>query len=158
MNNLKKIRYLTYLFIVLLVLSGITAFPVETELRYLLQIFKVSTDFYRPLDNGILNWISKSYFAMKDTNLKYPFIAYGFDWLAFGHIVIALFFIPVLVDPKKYILNLDMGIIACIGVWPLAFIAGIYRGIPIFWTLIDCSFGFFGLILLLIIRRLIKQS
>jgi hypothetical protein len=32
----------------------------------------------------------------------YPFLAYGTDWLAFAHIVIAVFFIGPLVKPKDY--------------------------------------------------------
>jgi hypothetical protein len=31
-------------------------------------------------------------------------------------------------------------------VFPLAFIAGAVRGIPMYWRLIDCSFGVAGLI------------
>ena len=37
MTLLKKIRLLILFFIVALILSGVTAFPVETELRWLLS-------------------------------------------------------------------------------------------------------------------------
>jgi hypothetical protein len=33
------------------------------------------------------------------------------------------------------------GLIASAGIFALAFIAGPVRGIPWFWTLVDCSFG-----------------
>lgn len=39
-------------------------------------------------------------------------------------------------------------LIACILIFPLAFIAGHFRGITIGWQLIDCSFGAFGFLLL----------
>ena len=48
---------------------------------------------------------------------------YGTDWLAFGHFAIAIAFV------------------------------GALRGIPVWWRLIDCSFGVFGLIPLWLCRR-----
>jgi hypothetical protein len=50
-----------------------------------------------------------------------------------------------------------MGMIACIAVFPLAFICGPIRGIPFFHQIIDISFGFFGFILLLNIYNNINQ-
>jgi hypothetical protein len=38
-------------------------------------------------------------------------------------------------------------------IWPLALICGPIRGIPFYWQLIDCSFGFFGMIPLLLCLR-----
>jgi len=40
---------------------------------------------------------------------------------------------------------------------PFAFAFGPVRGIPVFWSLIDCSFGVLGCIPLLIIRHRIGQ-
>jgi hypothetical protein len=45
--------------------------------------------------------------------------------------------------------------IACLMVIPLALICGSLRGIPIWWRVIDCSFGVVGIIPLAIVRRLI---
>lgn len=47
--------------------------------------------------------------------------------------------------------------IACVGIIPLAFICGSIRGIPFYWQLIDCSFGVFGIIPLLLLNKYIKQ-
>ena len=47
--------------------------------------------------------------------------------------------------------------IACVGVVPLALFAGPVRGIPGWWTVLDISFGVFGIVPLLIVRRLIKR-
>jgi hypothetical protein len=47
--------------------------------------------------------------------------------------------------------------IACVGVIPLALIAGPIRGIPWGWTLLDCSFGVVGIIPLIIVYRLIQR-
>ena len=84
-------------------------------------------------------------------------LAYGFDWLAFAHIVIAMAFIGPLKDPVKNKWIIDWAILACLAIIPLAFIAGPIRHIPIFHILIDCSFGVIGLIPLLICRKMIKQ-
>jgi hypothetical protein len=97
------------------------------------------------------------YAAVKTTNEKYPYLSYGTDWLAFAHLVIAVVFIGPLKDPVKNIWVIEFGMIACLMVFPLAFIAGPIRGIPFYWQLIDCSFGVFGFILLYSCYKNIKQ-
>ena len=87
----------------------------------------------------------------------YPFLLYGYDWLAYSHIVIALFFTGVYRNPVRNEWVLRTGMLACAGVFVVAFVCGHIRGIPLFWTFIDCSFGFFGMILLLILQRLIRR-
>lgn len=80
-------------------------------------------------------------------------MAYGTDWLAFAHLVIAVAFIGPYRDPVRNSWVVTFGIIACIGIIPLALIAGAVRGIPLYWRLIDCSFGVFGAIPLWLVRR-----
>lgn len=82
---------------------------------------------------------------------------YGTDWLAFAHIVISLFFIPVILKPIHYKHNLIVGIISCVLIFPLAFVCGPIRGIPFFHQLIDCLFGLFGFLYLYFILRKINQ-
>lgn len=148
--QLQKVRRLILFFIIMLLLSGITAFPAETELRWLLQ-------FSSSMPAAMELWLKKVYSAIKDTNNAYPFLMYGYDWLAFAHIVIAIAFIGPYRQPVKNIWIIEWGMIACIGVLPLAFIAGPVRGIPVYWQFIDCSFGIFGIIPLYICRRWIKK-
>jgi hypothetical protein len=147
---LKKIRLLIVFFIVALILSGVTAFPVETELRWLQNQPSMAPAFAK-------EWLQNVYVALVETNAKYPMLAYGFDWLAFAHIVIAMAFIGSLKDPIKNKWIIDWAILACLAVIPLAFIAGPIRHIPMFHILIDCSFGVVGLIPLLICKKWIKQ-
>ena len=150
MRLVTKIRRLILFFMFALIISGVTAFPVETELYWLLQH---SSAIPLPL----LNWLQACYDAITATNSKFPMLAYGYDWLAFAHIVIAIAFIGPLKDPVKNIWIIDWAIIACFGVFPLAFIAGPIRYIPMFHILIDCSFGVLALIPLLICKKWIKQ-
>jgi hypothetical protein len=143
---LKKIRRLILFFIITLALSGITAFPVEGELSWLLR-------FKSNMPGGMQTWLTKVYDGIKETNSAYPFLLYGYDWLAFAHLVIAIVFIGPYRRPVKNIWVIEWGMIACLCVLPLAFIAGPIRGIPLYWQLIDCSFGIFGIIPLYLFRR-----
>jgi hypothetical protein len=133
----KRIRVLIVTFIIFLSLSGITAFPLEWELSILTHHSSRMPEFMQ-------HWYQQVYSAIKETNSKYPFMSYGTDWLAFAHIVIATVFIGPLKDPVKNIWVIQFGMIACIMVFPLAFICGSIREIPLYWQLIDCSFGLFG--------------
>ena len=137
----KNIRSLIILFIVGLVISGVTAFPIETELAF----FDANN---AALPEVLQNWIHQVYLAVKSTNDAYPYLSYGTDWLAFAHIVIAVAFIGPLKDPVRNIWVIQFGMISSIMVFPLAFIAGPIRGIPFYWQLIDCSFGVFAFLLL----------
>jgi hypothetical protein len=95
--------------------------------------------------------------GLEETYAAHPFMAYGTDWLAFGHLVIALFFVPVWISPHQYRANVDVGIAACVLVVPLALICGPIRGIPFYWQLTDCAFGLVAIVPLLWIRRLIGR-
>jgi hypothetical protein len=149
-NLERKIKTLLILFIVGLIVSGITAFPLEIELRLLLKM-----EAYFP---ALINdWIQQVTYAIMDTNNKYPFMSYGTDWLAFAHLVIAVAFIGPLRDPIRNIWVIQFGMIACVMIFPLAFICGPLRHIPLYWQLIDCSFGVFGFIPLYYCYRCIQQ-
>ena len=139
-DHLRRIRCWLAIFIVGLILSGVTAFPLQTELGWLVSLFHSSALQAIAQSTGLLPWIERVNDALRNTNVLYPFLAYGTDWLAFAHLVIAVAFIT-------------FGLIACAGVIPLALIAGQIRGIPPPWRLIDCSFGVFGALPLLICRR-----
>jgi hypothetical protein len=146
----KKIRGMILFFMIALILSGITAFPVQTELHWLLLRPALVPSFAE-------KWLMNVYTALVETNTKFPMLAYGYDWLAFAHIVIAMVFIGPLKDPVKNVWIIDWAMLACVAIIPLAFIAGPIRNIPTFHILIDCSFGVLGLIPLFICRRWIRQ-
>ncbi len=148
--QLKRIRLIVAAFMVLLILSGLTAFPVQTELNFL----KEHINWFPQFTQG---WLLKVTDAVNVTATQFPFLIYGYDWLAYAHIVIAMFFIGVYKDPVRNAWVLRVGMLACAGIFVLAFVVAGIRGIPFFWTLIDCSFGFFGLIPLLIAQRWINK-
>jgi hypothetical protein len=98
-------------------------------------------------------WISRVNDSVQNGYGQYPLLAYGTDWLAFAHIVIAVAFIGPLRDPVKNIWIVEFGIIACLLLILWALIFGVARQIPWFWTLIDISFGVFGIIPLWWVRQ-----
>ena len=152
-DHLRRIRCWLAIFIVGLILSGVTAFPLQTELGWLVSLFHSSALQAIAQSTGLLPWIERVNDALRNTNVLYPFLAYGTDWLAFAHLVIAVAFIGPYIDPVRNKWVITFGLIACAGVIPLALIAGQIRGIPPPWRLIDCSFGVLGALPLLICRR-----
>jgi hypothetical protein len=142
---LRRARVYIGVFIAGLVLSGVTAFPLETELRVGVRV----CDHFGFVPEAVSLWLHRVYDALADENARYPFLAYGTDWLAFAHLVIAVAFVGPWRDPVRNRWVLLFGLIACAGVPFLAFIAGPLRGIPVYWRLIDCSFGVVGAMVLL---------
>jgi len=145
---LPRIRTLLGFFIFVLIVSGVTAVPLETELKLVGSWFTG--------DSSTAQWFHRVRDALIDTNAKYPFLAYGTDWLAFAHLAIAILFIGPLRDPIKNIWVIEFGMITCALIVPFALIMGGLRGIPFGWRLIDCSFGVFGIVPLWLCRRWIK--
>lgn len=152
-NHLRRARFWLAVFILGLVLSGITAFPLESEIRWLDGVLHGPLLRTIASSTGLLWWIDQVQRGVSETNARYPFIAYGTDWLAFAHLVIAVAFVGPWIDPVRNKWVVTFGLIACAGVIPLALIAGPIRGIPFGWRLIDCGFGVLGSIPLLLCRR-----
>lgn len=154
-STLVSFRLVLCLFIFFLILSGVTAFPLVKELELLTSMFGLDSTSTSP--DGIGYWILTVRDGLKDTYAKYPWMAYGTDWLAFAHIVIAIFFIGPFIDPVKNVWVLWAGLIACALIIPLALICGSIRHIPFGWQMIDCSFGILGAIPLCYCLSLTKK-
>ena len=140
----RRIRWLTWLFIVGLVISGVTAIPLVTELNWLSRLTGSGSCACCEEMSTLALWFETIRAALVESQAKYPFLFYGTDWLAFGHIVIAVAFIGALRDPVRNRWLFDFGLIACALVIPWALVFGAVREIPVWWRLIDCSFGVFG--------------
>jgi hypothetical protein len=151
---LRTIRIWLWVFVVGLVVSGVTAFPLVHETGWLVRLLAR----YPVLPGAVIAWVGRVHRALYDDSVRAPFLAYGTDWLAFAHLVLATAFLGAIVDPVRNKWVLQFGVIACVGVLPLALIAGPLRGIPPMWRAIDCSFGVFGMVPLSIcldrVRRL----
>lgn len=144
-----QIRRWIIFFMVALFISGLTAIPLRPGINFL---YKMTEDI------GFINsWMEKVQEGINDTADKYPFLFYGYDWLAFAHFILAILFIGPLRNPVKNIWVIEFGMIACLLVIPFTLIAGHFRGIPFWWRLIDCSFGIAGMIALVICYRKINR-
>ncbi|MFG2951088.1 hypothetical protein [Streptomyces adustus] len=151
---LKGIRVWLVIFVVCLVLSGATAFPLVHELRWTEDLLRaLSVPERLP---ALMDWIERVRTGLDTADAEYPFLLYGTDWLAFAHLVIAVAFYGPYRDPVRNIWVVEFGMIACAGIVPLALICGPVRGIPFWWTVVDMSFGVFGVIPLYVVRRRIK--
>lgn len=140
-------RWLLF-FMVVLVISGATAIPAESELAFATRMI--------PMGTIVGDWLDKVYLSVLHQNLHSPWLAYGYDWLAFAHFVLAILFIGPLKDPVRNKWVIEFGMIACLLVIPFALIAGYMRGLPLWWRLVDCSFGVAGLIPLRIVLHRIQ--
>ena len=148
----KRIRTFIVLFIAGLTISGLTAIPINWESGILKQLFG-SESWLNNFFPEIAVWFDRIYDGVQSGYGQYPFLAYGTDWLAFGHIAIAIAFIGPLRDPIKNIWVIEFGMIACVLVIPWAVAFSLVRDIPLFWTLADMSFGIFGIIPLWFVRK-----
>jgi hypothetical protein len=138
-----------------LVLSGATAIPLTTELDLLVKATGAAdiATAAAPNTPAWAIWLLRVHAALHEATAVYPFLAYGTDWLAFGHFVIAIAFVGALRDPVRNSWLFTFGMIACVLVLPYAFIFGAVRGIPVWWRLVDCSFGVLGFIPLWFCKR-----
>lgn len=152
-----RIKALTWLFIVGLVISGATAIPLNSELALLTKWFGLEGQTSATTTSESGRWLLTAKEALQDTQARHPLLFYGTDWLAFGHFAIAIAFIGALRDPIRNRWLFDFGLISCVLVIPYAFVFGAVRGIPFWWRLIDCSFGVFGFIPLWLCRKWARE-
>lgn len=134
------------LFIVGLIVSGLTAFPLLYEIDIVSRLLGLPREVDPQSLTGLSHWLVYVREGLRHAHDHYPFLAYGTDWLAYAHLVIAIVFIGPTRDPVRNVWVIHFGMIACALVIPLALICGPIRGIPFYWRLIDCSFGVLGFI------------
>lgn len=147
---MRFVRTWTVLFMVSLIISGLTAVPLEVGTRWLAEL---TLNWNGPWHA----WAKQAADAMALIGSTYPFLFYGTDWLAFAHVVIALAFLGVLKDPLRNRWVIDWALISCALVVIVAFAWAPLRGIPFFWRCVDASFGVFGAIPLWMVRRRIER-
>ena len=148
-KEIRQIRGYLLFFMIALLLSGATAMPAETELNYLIKIL--------PAHSSLAYFLSSINEGIKKTQAEFPFLFYGYDWLAFAHFILALLFIGPWRDPARNKWVIEFGMVACLLIIPFAIIAGYVRGIPFWWRVIDCSFGIIGIIPLYICYQKINK-
>ena len=155
---MNKQRTLTYtriwliLFSAALILAGTTAIFPREGLRLLSPLF-LQGSILASIWPSMAQWLSPVQQGIEETYGKYPFLAYGYDWLAFGHYIISIPFIMAIRDTRQIPWVINYGIFACIAVLPFAIVFGAIREIPLFWRGVDTLFGIGGLIVLFFLRK-----
>ncbi|WP_441248701.1 hypothetical protein [Kitasatospora sp. McL0602] len=151
----RAVRRWLWVFVVCLALSGLTAFPLQSETRWLAEAVDgspVAAHF-----PALADWVVRVRDGVADTNARYPFLAYGTDWPAFAHLAIAVALWGPLRDPVRNVWVIKWAMVTCAGIIPLALICGPLRGIPLYWRFVDMSFGVVGVVPLLIVLRGIRR-
>ncbi|MBC8336941.1 MAG: hypothetical protein ISR59_10660 [Anaerolineales bacterium] len=152
-GRLFRIRSILIFFVLALGFSGLTAIPLRFELNILNSIAGEGTNI-EAIAPSLSHWISLVQHAIEDQYQNHAFLAYGYDWLAFGHFVIAIAFIGAVKDPIQNRWVIEFGMIACVLIIPYALILGHFRGIPMLWRMIDMLFGILGIIPLYFARKM----
>jgi hypothetical protein len=141
-----RVRTWTLFFIIGLVLSGVTALPIPSEVEAASSILGSDLSAGGRLPEFIAGWLRTVRDGVRSTSERAPFMFYGTDWLAFGHLMIALAFVGAVRDPvrNRWLYQFGMAACALVPLWALIF--GYLRGIPVWWRAIDASFGVVGFI------------
>jgi hypothetical protein len=144
--QLRRIRILTWFFIVGLLVSGVTAIPLLPELDWLVKVTGAEGGGFAQAWPAGAQWLMTVRSALQDVAAIHPFLFYGTDWLAFGHFAIAIAFIGALLDPIRNRWLFLFGMIACVLVVPYAMVMGAVRDIPFWWRCVDAAFGVVGFV------------
>ena len=153
----RRIRGLLAFVVCGLIVSGLTAIPIESELHWLMRILGAGPDARAGDYSGIMNWLPTVREAVSATGRQYPFLFYGTDWLAFAHFAIAFAFLGPLRDPVRNSWVVTFGLVASAGVIVWAMAAGWARNIPLSWRVVDSLFGIGAGVPLLMCQRYIRR-
>ncbi len=146
----RKIKTAIVITILGLLLNGISAVPLISELNILLS----KSGALPPFLNNWWMYVNK---GVNETTRYYPFMRYGFDWLAFAHLLIAIAFLGPLRDPIKNEWVIRWGMIASALSVVMAFGWERLRGIPLWWSCIDASIAIIAFIILWFCNTWIQQ-
>ncbi|HTI72914.1 MAG TPA: hypothetical protein VMF06_23275 [Candidatus Limnocylindria bacterium] len=143
-SPLRAVRLWTILFMIGLVISGLTAIPISSTFQVAKEVLGTNFSGHGAVPGFVAEWLRHVAQGVAVVNREAPYFYYGTDWLAFGHVAIALVFIGALRDPVRNRWLYTYGMITCALIVPWALMFGSLRGIPPWWRAIDCSFGILG--------------
>lgn len=145
-----RIKAAIIITIIGLLLNGLSSIPLRTELNILLSNSDSLPQFLR-------DWWTYVNQGVLETSSKYNFMRYGFDWLGFAHLIIAIAFIGPLRDPVKNQWVVQWGMIASgLGIL-MAFGWERLRDIPIWWSFVDAGISYLAFVILWLCNRWITK-
>ncbi len=137
MDKLKRAKWMIGLVAAGLFLSGVTLWPVVWELETIVDLVWGDAGASGPVHALMLDTIE----AIRYTESRYPFLLYGYDWLAFAHIMLAILFFGAIRDPVRNVWVVQFGLIACAAVPVLAGVCIPLRHMPFAWFWVDVAFA-----------------
>ena len=152
----RRVRFLVFVFIVLLILGGLSAFFI-VETANIAQQLSGKGSFIGERLPSVAEWVSKIHDAIAETAEKHPFMFYGTDWVGFSHFMMVIACIGVLREPVRNIWVIQFALIGCILMIPMTLVIGAARDLPWFWQLFDCGIGAVGAILFFICYRYVRR-
>ena len=72
--------------------------------------------------------------------------------------MLAVLFLGAMRDPVRNLWVVQFGLVSCAAILPLALVCGPIRGIPGFWTCVDCAFALLAGIPLWMAYRILKKA
>lgn len=120
-----------------LFVSGVTIWPATWELKTFVGVVWGDSE----PTGSIHGFMRRAIEGLEVLASDYPFLLYGYDWLAFAHIVLAILFLGAMRDPVRNVWVVQFGLIACALVPVLAGICITMRGIPFHWFWVDFAFA-----------------
>lgn len=148
----RRIRFLLFVVILGLGFGCQMVWLVEPELEWMNRVLGEGSSLGQ-LFPALSGWIGHLHQGIIETYSRYPFIAYCMDWLAFTQLAYIVFFLGAIRDPVRNLWIIQSGMLICLIHLFIAFGCGTFRGIPLFWQLIDSSFGAAGFVILFIVYR-----
>ncbi len=137
MRELQRAKWMLAIVAFGLFVSGVTIWPAAWELKTAVRLLWGDA-----APEGTLHrFVAQTIDAMEVIGEEYPFFLYGYDWLAFAHIVLAILFAGAIRDPVRNVWVVQFGLICCALVPLLALICVPLRGLPWVWVGIDFAFA-----------------
>lgn len=137
MPRLKRAKWMLAVVALGLFVSGVTIWPAVWELKTVIRLFWGDSPPAGPIHAFLLRVLTE-FETVESTK---PFLLYGYDWLAFAHIVLAILFAGVIRDPVRNVWVVQCGLIMCALVPVLAVVCIPLRGIPHQWFWVDFAFA-----------------
>ncbi|MFI5134703.1 MAG: hypothetical protein ACHQD9_02500 [Chitinophagales bacterium] len=146
----RKINTALIITIVGLLLNGISIIPLRTEISILLA----TNDSLPKFLQEWLNYVSQ---GLQETGNQYNFMRYGFDWLGFTHLLIAILFFGALKDPVKNEWVVKWGMIVSLLSIAMALGWEQLRSVPFWWSIIDAMIALLAFVVLWLCNKWIQQ-
>ena len=137
MSRLKRAKWMLAVVAFGLFVSGVTIWPAVWELKTGVRLLWGDASPTGPIHAFLVRAIE----ALETTQSTQPFLMYGYDWLAFAHIVLAILFAGAIRDPVRNVWVVQCGLIMCALVPILAVVCVPLRGMPHQWFWVDFAFA-----------------